>query len=188
MGTRTDSRGDTMDAERPYPVALRACTLITENDPDAAYRLFEVLTRDLPGLVISRPHPHLVRRRRGVAGRVVWLTETLGEDFINPAALGRLETVIRDCVEENRGEAVVLLDGVEYLVQKNGFDRTLSFLEHVNDFVVERPATVLLPVRPDAFQERELAVLEREFPVLSGMDLQTQLETRDVTRLLDESF
>src|SRR6267143_1339196 len=52
-------------------------------------------------------------------------------------------------LEDNNGEGVVLLDGLEYLIINNGFLQTLMFVEHVNEFVMQRRAILLLPVSPD---------------------------------------
>src|SRR5207245_442041 len=110
-----------------------------------------------------------VRRERGITDRrIVWLSHTPGEDYHNPTAIGSLAKLISGFVEEGQGVAVVLLDGIEYISINNGFLQTLMFVEHVNEFVMQRKAIVILPVSPDALEEKELALLERNIEVLES--------------------
>src|SRR5436190_550927 len=88
-------------------------------------------------------------------------------------------------VDDSNVEGVVLLDGLEYLIINNGFLQTLMFVEHVNEFVMQRQAIILLPVSPDTLEEKELALLERNLKVLESPALRTDLEAREVSRLLD---
>lgn len=177
---------ESMDEGAPYAVKRGACYVIKEKKPDISYRLFNMLTQSgLPGLVITRQYPDRVRRERGVTSRVLWLSHTPGEDFHNPTAIGALAKLISNFVDENHGEAVVLLDGLEYLAVNNGFLQTLMFVEHVNEFVMQRASIILIPVSPDALEEKELALLERNVEVRDSPDIKTELDTREVTRLLE---
>lgn len=169
------------------PLEPGACYLIKEKKPDLSYRLFSMLTQGgTPGLIITRQYPERVRRERGIEGRrIVWLSHTPGEDYHNPTAIGSLAKLISGFVEENQGVAVILLDGIEYLSINNGFLQTLMFVEHVNEFVMQRKAVVILPVSPDALEEKELALLERNVEVKDSPMVMMDLETHEVSKLLD---
>ena len=164
-----------------------ACYLVKEKKPDLSYRLFDLfLHQRVPALCITRQYPERVRRERGLSDvRVIWLSHTPGEDFQNPAAIGTLAKGIEKFVEDNGGDGVVLLEGLEYLIINNGFLQTLMFVEHVNEFIMQRRAILLLPVSPDTLEEKELALLERNIEVLESPAVKTDLETREVSKLLD---
>ncbi|MEK6986537.1 MAG: DUF835 domain-containing protein, partial [Candidatus Thermoplasmatota archaeon] len=100
--------------------------------------------------------------------RILGLSHAPGEDVHSPTDLAALSRVIERFVEENRGRGVILLDGIEYLVTQNGFRDTILFVEHLNEFVMERQAILLLPMNPDVLPDREFALLERNLKVLSG--------------------
>ncbi len=173
--------GLSMDIERGV------CYLVKEKKPDVSYRLFEVLMEQkLPGLVVTRQYPERVRRERGLSDvRVLWLSHTPGEDFHNPTAIGTLAKVLQKFIEDNGGEGVILLDGLEFLIINNGFLQTLMFVEHVNEFIMQQRGILLLPVSPETLEEKELALLERNLKVLESPALKTDLETREVSKLLD---
>ncbi len=182
-GSNDDSvkTGWAMDIEKGV------CYLVKEKKPDVSYRLFEVLMEQkLPGLVVTRQYPERVRRERGLSDvRIVWLSHTPGEDFHNPTAIGTLAKVLQKFVEDNGGEGVILLDGLEFLIINNGFLQTLMFVEHVNEFIMQQHGILLLPVSPETLEEKELALLERNLKVLESPALKTDLETREVSKLLD---
>ena len=168
-------------------LARGICYIVKEKKPDLAYRLFHQLVGEgLPGLVITRQYPERVRRERGVRdSKVIWLSHTPGEDYHNPTAIGTLAKTISRFIEDHAGEAAILLDGLEYLIVNNGFLQTLMFVEHVNEFVMQRRAVVLVPVSSDALEEKELALLERNLEVVEPPSLKVGMEVREVSRLLD---
>ena len=174
-------------AGAPVELEKGACYLIEEKKPDLSYRLFDILLQQkVPGLCLTRQYPERVRKEHGLSDvRVIWLSHTPGEDYHNPTAIGTLAKVIQKFIEDHAGEGVVLLEGLEYLIINNGFLQTLMFVEHVNEFVMQRRATLLLPVSPDTLEEKELALLERNVEVLESPNVKTDLETREVSRLLD---
>ncbi len=184
MGTEAEALRSTM----PVDLEKGVCYLVKEKKPQLSFRLFEILVgQKIPGLCITRQFPERVRRERGLADvRIVWLSHTPGEDFHNPTAIGTLAKVIQKFIEDDNGEGAILLDGLEYLIINNGFLQTLMFVEHVNEFVMQRRAIVIIPVSPDTMEEKELALLERNVKVLESPSLRTDLEAREVSRLLDD--
>ena len=181
------SEDDYVRTGLPMDIEKGVCYLVKEKKPEVSYRLFEVLMdQKLPGLVVTRQYPERVRRERGLTdARILWLSHTPGEDFHNPTAIGTLAKVLQKFVEDNNGEGVILLDGLEFLIINNGFLQTLMFVEHVNEFIMQHRAILLLPVSPETLEEKELALLERNIKVLESPALKTDLETREVSKLLD---
>lgn len=168
-------------------LARGVCYLVEEKKPDLAYRLFkQLLAEGLPGIVITRQYPDRVRRERDLATtKILWLSHTPGEDYHNPTAIGTLAKTVSRFIEDQGGEAVILLDGLEYLIVNNGFLQTLMFVEHVNEFVMQRKAIVVIPVAPGALEEKELALLERNLEVIESPAVKLDLEMREVGNLLD---
>jgi len=181
------SEAESLRSGMPMELERGSCYLVKEKKPELSFRLFELLLgQRTPGLCITRQYPERVRRERGLSDvRIIWLSHTPGEDFHNPTAIGTLAKVIQKFIEDNNGEGAVLLDGLEYLIINNGFLQTLMFVEHVNEFVMQHRAVIILPVSPDTLEEKELALLERNVKVLESPGLKTDLEAREVSRLLD---
>lgn len=183
MGTEAEQ----LKGAAPVELEKGTCYLVKEKKPDLSYKLFEnLLQHRTPGLCITRQYPDRVRRERVLADvRIIWLSHTPGEDFHNPTAIGTLAKVIQKFIEDNGGEGAILLDGIEYMIINNGFLQTLMFVEHVNEFVMQKKAVLLLPISPDTLEEKELALLERNIEVIESPAFKSEIETREVSRLLD---
>jgi len=187
MGVGETMNGGNADRVASLDMTRGVCYLVEEKRPDLAYRMFrQLLGEGLPGLVITRQYPDRVRREKGLPdAKVLWLSHTPGEDYHNPTAIGTLAKTVSRFIEDQKGEAVVLLDGLEYLIVNNGFLQTLMFVEHVNEFVMQRKAVVLIPVAPGALEEKELALLERNLEVVESPVVKMDLEMKEVGKLLD---
>ncbi len=160
--------------------------MVKERRPRLSYQLFDMFLRDgRKGLIISRRHPSKLRSERELEGvRLVWLSHTPGEDFHNPSALGSLNKLICRFIQDNE-RAVVLLDGLEYLTLYNDFVQTLLFVEHVNEFVMQNPGVVLVPLNPSALDSKQLALLERNLEVVDGETVAKRMEREKVLKLID---
>jgi len=141
--------------------------LVKEKKPERAlaafYRAIDAGGRPM---YVTRQHPnHIQRMHAGREIRVVWLSTTLGKDYVDPHNLNSLSNLISNFVGDGP-KAVILLDGIEYLMMNNDFPRILHFLEYVNEQIAVRRAILLLSLDGRAFDARELALIERNMVVL----------------------
>jgi len=141
--------------------------LVKEKKPEKALAVFhQSVDSGWRPLYITRQHPnHVVRRRGDTDIRVVWLSTTLGKDYIDPHNLNSLSNLIGNFVSDE-ARAVILLDGIEYLMMSNDFQRILQFLEYVNEQVAIRRALLLLSLDDRAFDPKQLAYIERNMVLL----------------------
>jgi len=139
-----------------------AIYLVKERKPMITYKLYEKgLAMGFPGLCVTRQFPERLKENFALtAARFVWLSHTPGKDHHNPTSIGTLATLISSFIERyNR--AICLIDGLEYLVINNGFQQVLKFTELINEQVMQSASIVLIPISQSAFNEKEMAFLER---------------------------
>jgi hypothetical protein len=162
------------------------CYVVRERKPFLAYKLFEnVISDGVQGLCVTRQYPEKIREAFDLGEtRVLWLSHTPGENHHNPTSIGTLATIISSFIERYE-KCVVLIDGLEYLVINNGFQQVLRFAEHINEQVMQSRSTVLMPISPSAFSEKELALLERNTEVIEQPSLSVSLE-KDFMTLIDQ--
>ncbi len=160
--------------------------LVKERKPDLSFRLFRMLLKEgRKGLMVTRRHPSKFKDDPLFEDvLLVWLSHTPGENFHNPRSLGGLSQRITRFIREQE-EAVVLLDGLEYLILNNNFVQTLLFVESVNEFAMQAKAIMLIPIAPEALEAKELALLERNLEVLEGEALRREMDRREVVNLID---
>ncbi len=141
--------------------------LVKEKKPDGAIlRFTEMLGKGHAGLVITRQHPnHVFRKYKLSDVRVIWLSTTLGKDYVDPHNLNSLTGLVNAFLQDNN-HGVVLLDGLEYLVVHNDFERVLKFIEYLDELIMQRQAILIISLDDRAFDSRQLALLERNATVL----------------------
>jgi len=141
--------------------------LVEERRPKVSYELFEhALSSGCAGLVITRDFPKkLLTEKELDSCRMVWLTNLVGEGRINPTAIGILMSQVRAFIESQKRTAIIV-DGLEYMVSLNTYDRMLQFMHQLRDMVVTNDCVLIVPVDPRTMSEREIALLERNLEVV----------------------
>lgn len=141
--------------------------LVEERRPKASYELLEhALSSGSAGLVITRDFPKkLLSEKELDSCKIVWLTNLVGEGRVNPTAIGILMSQVRAFIESQKRTAVII-DGLEYLVSLNTYDRMLQFMHQLRDLVVTNDCILIVPVDPRTMSEREMALLERSMEVV----------------------
>jgi len=121
----------------------------------------------LRGFVVSRQHPSLLREKFGLENTpMIWLATQAGENIMDPSSLGLLAHAVMDFLSKTKN-GVVLIDGVEYLVTNNDFKKVIRMLEQINDFIMHYQGYLIVPIDPRAFDEKELAILQRNFELIA---------------------
>lgn len=142
------------------------CYLVKEEKPHLSCRLFEDLTAHSQGLFVTRIYPEKLKGKLNLGNsKVIWLSHAAGKDCCHPSALSSLTNAVIRVLEK---KGTVLIDGLEYLVIQNGFNQSLQFVEHLNEFVMKNRGIVLIPINPNAFDQKELALLERNLEVIEA--------------------
>ncbi|RLI93881.1 MAG: hypothetical protein DRO90_02950 [Candidatus Altiarchaeales archaeon] len=152
--------------------------LIRELKPVLSLKLFiNEVEKGKRGLYITRTNPKLIRITDEIlesrfkscleSGNIMiyWLTDSMsGEKTISPEP-EQIFALISDFLERNR-EAIVLLDGLEYLITHSNFDHVLRFVQGVKDKIGTKNSILLLPVGEYTLSEKERALLEKEITMI----------------------
>jgi hypothetical protein len=122
------------------------------------------------GLVVTRVYPDRIRETyRLQVTPIIWLTESTGEKRIPPTSVALLtDTMIR--FMESNPNSIVLMDGVEYLLTFNDFNRVLKSLDSLNETVWITKSRLLISLNPKALDSKQLAMIERDRIVVRGRD------------------
>jgi hypothetical protein len=159
--------------ETPQPLNIVAgATYIIKNkrldQPIAAMKA--QLKKGSSGLCIVRTPPDHLREKFDLDCRMVWLTKKEGVrngaassnlEFVSPTDTPAMTTLIKTFLSENK-RAIVLLEGVEYLINQNDFKTVLKFLSGMKDQVFLTKGILLVPFDPVVLDSKDLKALERE--------------------------
>jgi len=167
--------------------------LVEERRPVNTYVLFDqAVSSGYAGMVVTRDFPKKLLEEQDLSScKVVWLTNLVGEGRINPTAIGILMGQIRTFIETNP-KSVAIIDGIEYLISLNTYDRMLQFMHQLRDVVVTHESILLVPLDPRTLTQREVALLERSMePIIPRAESEPPEETmvphgeEGILRLLD---
>lgn len=182
--------GDDRSAlDAPFELEEGTCYLVRGKAAETSYRFFEhLIQQGTPGLCITRIYPEKVQSRFGLASVPMWwISHSPGDDRYDPSAIGTLAKGIEEFIDDHQEGCVVLLDGIEFIMNNIGFMKCLFFVEHLNEFVMPRRAIVLVPVDPDCFEPVDFARLERFVETIDEPELRRSLGAYEMNRRLLES-
>jgi len=152
-----------LDTEQKYHLDFGVCYLIKEENPIKSFDIFkDFVSHGTFGLCITRTHPKRIQKLFQLEKTpVVWLSKTdEGENSISGSNLGALLHTINQFIEKS-GKSIVILDGLEYLITINGFDRTILYLYDLIESIIVNESILILPVHIQALDKKELSILER---------------------------
>jgi hypothetical protein len=137
--------------------------LLKGRDLERPYTLFvQEVKKKGGGFLITRRSPSRVKDIYNLTDvSVLWLSQKEEENVLSPTQLHKLAYLISETVHDQK-DTVILLDGLEYLIVHNRFDRVLKQLYVIREVLSHHGGVLLIPLDPEALSEKELGFLEKE--------------------------
>jgi hypothetical protein len=141
--------------------------ILLEPKSSESFKLFKsYISQGNQGLLITRIFPARVRKQYNLGNTpVLWLSRTQAKKAINPTNLGVLLEEARDFISENK-KTLILLDGLEYLIIENDFERMLKFINSLEDEIALHNSRLIVSVNPKVLDPERKALLEKTMKVL----------------------
>ncbi len=159
--------------------------MIAEQKPLFAYlALVDFKKAGFNPLVITRQHPSKLREKYDMGNTEIrWLTQVVGNSNLDPAKLSVIGNAMLSFIERHKN-AVVFIDGLEYLLSNNSMIKVMGMLEGVMQKTVDTSSVLVVAVDKMTFEQRELAILEKLFEEVNVGEmrkgyLSTELEKFD---------
>lgn len=147
--------------------------IIKETKPERSFEIFvDQVTHNIQGLCITREHPGIIRKRWGMEKTpIIWLSNQLGRVYVNPTNIGILSDTIIRFIEKS-GDSVVMIDGIEFLIVNNDFEKVLRMVHHIAEATMEYKSRLIISVDPRTLDVRQMALLERNMEIIDAMSSQ----------------
>lgn len=138
---------------------------------DRAFSLYHLLrSSGREVMVVARMHPERLHKDFGIPPEAVsWLSNTQGPRIVNPQSVGLLTDTMVRVFEKGTGAAVIM-EGVEYVMTQNDFTKVLKMTNFLYETVAVHQALLIITLDPQAFSEKELALMTREAVTISPED------------------
>ncbi len=147
-------------------IARKYNYLIIGEEPHVAYDWFvSVVRKRIPGLCMSTAFPDKLQREYGLPDiEQYWLSDTaMGTRSLDPRRLEfEVMRALSNFLKANKGGAL-LVDGLEYLVVENGFDKVFKFIKKVTDLSSVYEATLFVTLAPEGLELEQMTRLRKEF-------------------------
>ena len=161
---------DDLDHPAEYELKNGKGYLIIERKTEQAFVMYvDGVMHGKIGLMISRQYPEELKIQLGLDKTpILWLSkDETYKDSISPGDIGRFVHVIKEYMKANNN-AFILIDGFEYLVTNNGFEKVNKALDDILDSVAQTGSILLLPVSPEAIGKDKLAIMARLMIEIEG--------------------
>jgi PAS domain S-box-containing protein len=132
--------------------------LVPEKIPRISIEAFkDLLQVGYRGLVISRTPQKEFKKLCDSSYEFLWLAEKGGEKALPPQPK-KLELRIENLPLKH----ALLLERIDYLVFKNGFEETLTFIQRIRELAYLGHHIIILSVDPSLLEETELNKIKKE--------------------------
>ncbi len=134
---------------------------VDEDILNVSVRLFNKITQQgIPGLFITRTPSEKAEKQWELSNsKIIWLCSRTGSDYhYLPPALEKISHTIHEFVRQQKN-SVILLDGIEYIVNNNDFLKTLSLMDNLKEIIGINKAILLFPLSSSIFSQKEMALL-----------------------------
>jgi hypothetical protein len=141
-----------------------ATYLFLREKEEARELLVLYLKSGRPGLWVTRRPPREAREMYKLDRTpFIWLTSSAvpGENCLDPGDFGPLGTAITSFTRDAK-DYLILIEGVEYIMTKTGFNTVLKLVQFLNDRVMSTGGILMLGLNPNAVKGNELALLKSE--------------------------
>ncbi len=167
----------TLETQPKYELDLRKSYLIKTKETSKAFDIFvDKVTHGYEGLCFSRMNPDEIKEKYGLEKTaMVWLADTKEKKFMTAVDIATIEKIIKEFIAKSK-RSIILIDRIDYLIAKHGFEQVLKLFLKVNDLIMNAESLCLIPLDPDVIATRELAYLEKELVDLPKPVLQPTLE------------
>jgi hypothetical protein len=118
------------------------------------------------GIIVTRQFPKDVRSKYFIQTTpILWLSTVAGKDNMDPSKLSLLTDYLVNFMEKSQN-AVILIDGIEYLATSSDFSRTLRAIDRWTETAMASSTRLILSIDQRSFDAKEVAILERNREVV----------------------
>ncbi len=148
-----------------------------EGYPRKGFQVYSsILKSGRQGICISRLHPEYVEQKFDLPkARSFWLSSCKGKEVLSPKLLGSVSKTI---VASLAKDAVVFLDGLEYILLYNEMNKVLAFLREIEVALARCDAEMLVSIDPLTFEQKELDRIYAEFPRVTAEELLPEISSQ----------
>lgn len=145
----TPTTEDDARTKPKYSLELKTYLIPAGEDEKAMDMYVDQIIHGRQGLCVTTKEPAGVRRKYRIAKTpIIWLTEReAGHSSIPPDDLEQLTLHLKDFFNNSEDGSIVLLDGVDDLIDANGFARAYEMVDELNGETSKTKTSLIIPLK-----------------------------------------
>ncbi|MCU0851579.1 MAG: DUF835 domain-containing protein [Candidatus Thermoplasmatota archaeon] len=160
-----------------------------KNNTVAVDLLVDLTTSGYIGYLITRMDPESMKSVvSSVNIQIYHLGQDRGQGYDTISDLPRLLQKIKDICGKKKN-AVILLERLDYLINKFSFEKVMDVLYEINDHIAKNKCLLLLRIDPATIEKTQMAVIENELQLLPSQKIEgltIEDEVYDILRFIYE--
>jgi PAS domain S-box-containing protein len=183
-------RDITQDMEMHGKLLAGNSYLIPDKSNSAAFDLLvDLATSGYSGHLITRVNPEVLKNVISPTNiKMYQLGQNRGKDYESIINLQILLQKIKDIGSEKK-DSVILLERLDYLINKFSFEKVMDALYEINDLVVKNKCLMLIRIDPATIEKTQMAIIENELQLLPSQKIEgltIEDEVYDILRFIYE--
>ncbi|CAJ35338.1 DUF835 domain-containing protein [Methanocella arvoryzae] len=154
------------DNDQEYHFKRGVVYLIKRQEIDYHMDIFaDQVRQGVRSLCISRQSPKMIREQYGLENTpVIWLCNSNAVEDVNAVMAREINNLTRHISEftDSGSNGIIMLDGMEYLMARNGFDAMLKFAQFLNDRIMVSDCSAMFCIDTHTLDKRQLHLLLTE--------------------------
>jgi PAS domain S-box-containing protein len=139
-----------------YDIEEGNCYLVLEKSNIKSTNAFDdVLKTGYNGIILSREKLKDLKIRINNNFNYLWLSEKPYNNSINPKNIEKY-------IEQIKDPTVILLNRFDYIMQKLGFNKTLSLLQSINEIAYMNNHIIIISIDSNIIDIKQLYLIEKE--------------------------
>jgi hypothetical protein len=168
--------GLTRPAEILDSIPLEWCSsyILIEQKPSRSLRIFsDLVTEKFLGLCISPDERETIIKKFNILDTYVYQIKTDSGEYFVPPILSKISHLINDFLSNNvHGHGIIYLNGIDFLIQSNDFNRVLKFNNNIKESIVLNDSILIMSVKDSSIEESQLALLLENSINLTNYDVE----------------
>ena len=160
-----------------------------KNNSIAIDLLVDLATSDYSGYLITRNDPNLINSIIPSTNIHTYLLgKNMNQEFESIANPQNLVQKIKDICKTKK-DKVILLERLDYLINKFSFEKTMDTLYDINDIITKNKCLLLVRIDPETIEKTQMAIIENEMQMLPSQKIEglnIEDEVHDILRFIYE--
>ena len=143
--------------------------ILKNKSSQKAYEIFKDYVSHMhEGFCITRNNPNQFKKEWGFQKTpVLWITNiSTNKLSLPPENLEKMGYAVSEFLSGTTNKSIILIDGIEYLINNNSIKRVFNLLLMIKDEVSTKKSILIMPINTELLDKIDKELFEKEFELI----------------------